>query len=320
MVPLDAPQDSPPLAHRLLAPASSGASERARSPTSERVGRARRRPSRRGRRGAPTRRRSAGSAPRCAFAASQRAGQHAQPLLLARRHRLRRRARTRRRGRVFTSQNTTARPRSQRRGRARPRARASCGRGPRSRRAAYQAATASSPRCPRPGAVGAAVARRRRQRSLPGSSSTLTSLNVTTRTSATKRVLRYMSHTQASLQLELEVGAAVARCGPRASPRWRDRSGARSRRRTGTSAARRGTRGRAAARSRSRSARDPRCSRAASLRPVAVSDLAAVLGRARPRGSDPLLLDLRGLPDAVAQVVELGPAHVAPGHDARSWR
>src|SRR5262245_61226074 len=27
-----------------------------------------------------------------------------------------------------------------------------------------------------------------------------------------------------------------------------------------------------------------------------------------------LLLDLRGLPDAVAQVVELGPAHVAPTH------
>src|SRR5262245_10032233 len=27
-----------------------------------------------------------------------------------------------------------------------------------------------------------------------------------------------------------------------------------------------------------------------------------------------LLLDLRGLPDAVAQVVELGPAHVAPAH------
>ena len=37
-----------------------------------------------------------------------------------------------------------------------------------------------------------------RQRSLPGSSSTFTSLKVTTRTSATKRVLRYMSHTHAS--------------------------------------------------------------------------------------------------------------------------
>src|SRR5882724_1722405 len=36
------------------------------------------------------------------------------------------------------------------------------------------------------------------QRSLPGSSSTFTSLKVTTRTSATNRVLRYMSHTHAS--------------------------------------------------------------------------------------------------------------------------
>ena len=36
------------------------------------------------------------------------------------------------------------------------------------------------------------------QRSLPGSSSTFTSLKVTTRTSATNRVFRYMSHTQAS--------------------------------------------------------------------------------------------------------------------------
>ena len=37
----------------------------------------------------------------------------------------------------------------------------------------------------------------------------LTSLNVTTRTLATKRAGRYMSHTHASLQLELEVGPAV---------------------------------------------------------------------------------------------------------------
>ena len=37
----------------------------------------------------------------------------------------------------------------------------------------------------------------------------MTSLNVTTRTSATKRVGRYMSHTQASRSCELEVRAAV---------------------------------------------------------------------------------------------------------------
>src|SRR6476646_2426023 len=42
------------------------------------------------------------------------------------------------------------------------------------------------------------LARRRSHRSLPSSPSMLTSLNVTTRTLATKRAGRYMSHTQAS--------------------------------------------------------------------------------------------------------------------------
>src|SRR5258708_7056795 len=34
-----------------------------------------------------------------------------------------------------------------------------------------------------------------------------------------------------------------------------------------------------------------------------------------PDRSDALLFDLRGLPDAVTQVVELRPADIAPGHD-----
>ena len=71
---------------------------------------------------------------------------------------------------------------------------ASSGRRPRSRARRTTSATASSPAAP----VGAARVGHQCQSSLPGSSSTLTSLKVTTCTSATNRVWRYMSHTHAS--------------------------------------------------------------------------------------------------------------------------
>ena len=129
--------------------------------------------------------------------ASQRMRERAEAALLGDRDRLGRRAERGRCARVFTSQNTTHGRRADARGRARPRGSASCGRAPRSRASTYQRATASSPASP---SARRAIRRRSppRSGSLPASSSMLTSLNVTTRTLATKRAGRYMSQTHAS--------------------------------------------------------------------------------------------------------------------------
>ena len=57
---------------------------------------------------------------------------------------------------------------------------------------------------PRPTVPGPGWPGRRLYSSVGGSSSTLTSLNVSTRTFGTNRVLRYMSHTHASAQLHFD--------------------------------------------------------------------------------------------------------------------
>ena len=198
------------------------------------------------------------------------------------------------------------------RGRARPRGSASCGRARRSPRSTYQRAD-QRPRRVAERPPGDPAAGSRQAHVVPASSSMLTSLNVTTRTLATKRAGPVHVPDPRVLQLELEVGRGRPRCctsmlhlvGEVEAPLGLD------------------------------DVREHRQDVAVLLVELEL-DLGLVPleilgahtdhspnrcpycndGRLRCASrSVALLLDLRGLPDPVAQVVELGPAHVAAGDD-----
>ena len=211
--------------------------------------------------------------------------------------------------RLFTSQNTTSAGAAHDEVELTVAARASCGPAPRSRRLSYQRATSSSPKAPRARVRPVAPCSRHRaaHSSGRGSSSTLTSLNVThphagartgcggTCPTPTRRAggprpwARPPSSTTLQLDVVGQVEAALGLHGVAEHARPRP-----------------GTPGPAAAlASASKFSRSSVLTRSAPVLGEPGRRHGRQIGRA-------LLADLGRLPGAIPQVVELGPAHVAP--------